>query len=70
MEGAEPGGPGPVAPRALDIPYTGSDPATLSLALDKALAKKIVRQHGIHTPTSSSSPPARSGSIASSTSSR
>src|SRR5689334_336431 len=35
----------------LDIPYTGSDPATLSIALDKALAKKIVRQHGIHTPT-------------------
>src|SRR5256885_6124743 len=31
----------------LDIPYTGSDPATLSIALDKALAKKIVRQHGI-----------------------
>jgi D-alanine--D-alanine ligase len=35
----------------LDIPYTGSDPATLSIALDKALAKKIVRQAGIHTPT-------------------
>lgn len=34
----------------LDIPYTGSDPATLSLALDKALAKKVVRQAGIHTP--------------------
>ncbi len=34
----------------LDIPYTGSDPATLSLALDKALAKKIVRQAGIPTP--------------------
>lgn len=34
----------------LDIPYTGSDPATLSIALDKALAKKIVRQHGIYTP--------------------
>ncbi|EPX59162.1 D-alanine-D-alanine ligase [Cystobacter fuscus DSM 2262] len=34
----------------LDIPYTGSDPATLSIALDKALAKKIVRQAGIHTP--------------------
>lgn len=34
----------------LDIPYTGSDPATLSLALDKALAKKIVKQAGIHTP--------------------
>ena len=34
----------------LDIPYTGSDPATLALALDKALAKKVVRQAGIHTP--------------------
>jgi D-alanine-D-alanine ligase len=34
----------------LDIPYTGSDPATLSIALDKALAKKIVRQAGIATP--------------------
>jgi len=34
----------------LDIPYTGSDPATLSIALDKGLAKKIVRQHGVHTP--------------------
>jgi len=34
----------------LDIPYTGSDPATLAIALDKGLAKKIVRQHGIYTP--------------------
>ncbi len=34
----------------LDIPYTGSDPATLALTLDKALAKKIVRQAGILTP--------------------
>ncbi|MBL8909424.1 MAG: ATP-grasp domain-containing protein [Archangium sp.] len=34
----------------LDIPYTGSDPATLSLALDKALAKKVVRAAGIETP--------------------
>src|SRR6185436_15899863 len=34
----------------LDTPYTGSDPATLSIALDKALAKKIVRQAGIMTP--------------------
>ena len=34
----------------LDIPYSGSDPAALSLALDKALAKRIVRQHGILTP--------------------
>jgi D-alanine-D-alanine ligase len=34
----------------LDVPYSGSDPATLSIALDKGLAKKIVRQHGIQTP--------------------
>ncbi len=34
----------------LDIPYTGSDPATLSLALDKALAKKVVRAAGVDTP--------------------
>ncbi len=34
----------------LDIQYTGSDPATLSIALDKALAKRVVRQAGIPTP--------------------
>jgi len=34
----------------LDIPYTGSDPATLAIALDKGLAKKIVGHAGIHTP--------------------
>ena len=34
----------------LDIPYSGSDPAALNIALDKALAKKIVRQHNIPTP--------------------
>lgn len=34
----------------LDIEYTGSDPATLALALDKGLAKQIVRQAGIPTP--------------------
>ncbi|HEX9576669.1 MAG TPA: ATP-grasp domain-containing protein [Myxococcales bacterium] len=34
----------------LDIPYSGSDPAALNIALDKALAKKIVRQHNILTP--------------------
>jgi D-alanine-D-alanine ligase len=33
----------------LDIPYTGSDPATLSLSLDKSLAKRIVRQAGVST---------------------
>jgi D-alanine-D-alanine ligase len=32
------------------IPYTGSDSATLALALDKSLAKRILRQHGILTP--------------------
>jgi D-alanine-D-alanine ligase len=34
----------------LDIPYTGSDPATLAITLDKALAKKIVRESGLNTP--------------------
>ncbi|HPQ68301.1 MAG TPA: ATP-grasp domain-containing protein [bacterium] len=34
----------------LDIPYTGSDPATLSLALDKGLSKRIVMQSGVSTP--------------------
>lgn len=31
------------------IPYTGSDSATLSLALDKALTKRILRQNGVLT---------------------
>jgi D-alanine-D-alanine ligase len=34
----------------LDIPYTGSDPAALSVSLDKAVAKRMVRTHGIPTP--------------------
>ena len=34
----------------LDIPYTGSDPAALSLALDKSLAKRVVAQAGVSTP--------------------
>lgn len=34
----------------LDIPYTGSDPAALGIALDKGLAKRMVRTHGILTP--------------------
>jgi D-alanine-D-alanine ligase len=33
----------------LDIPYTGSDATTLAIALDKGLAKRIVRQAGVHT---------------------
>lgn len=34
----------------LNIPFTGSDPLTLSLTLDKAMAKKVVRSDGIPTP--------------------
>jgi D-alanine-D-alanine ligase len=34
----------------LGIPYTGSDSATLAIALDKALTKKVLKQHGILTP--------------------
>lgn len=33
----------------LDIPYTGSDAATMAIALDKALAKRLVAQAGIPT---------------------
>jgi len=34
----------------LNIPYTGSDPATLSLCLDKGLGKRLLREQGIETP--------------------
>lgn len=34
----------------LNIPYTGSDPLTLSLTLDKAMAKRIAMAHNIPTP--------------------
>ena len=34
----------------LDIPYTGSDPLTLSLTLDKAMAKRIVMSQEVPTP--------------------
>ena len=33
----------------LGIEYTGSDPATLAITLDKALAKRLIREAGIHT---------------------
>jgi D-alanine-D-alanine ligase len=33
----------------MGIPYTGSDAATLSIALDKALSKRVLRQHDILT---------------------
>jgi len=34
----------------LGIPYTGSDPLTLSLTLDKSMAKRVVMSGGIPTP--------------------
>ncbi len=34
----------------MGIPYTGSDSATLAIALDKALCKKVLLQHDILTP--------------------
>lgn len=34
----------------MGIPYTGSDPTALSLALDKGLAKRLVSQAGFYTP--------------------
>ncbi len=40
----------PAVLELLGIPYTGSDPTALSLALDKALAKRLVTQAGFHTP--------------------
>ena len=33
----------------MGIPYSGSDAATLSIALDKALSKRVLLQHGILT---------------------
>ena len=34
----------------LAIPYTGSDPLTLAVALDKDCAKRLVQAHGVRTP--------------------
>jgi D-alanine-D-alanine ligase len=34
----------------LNIPYTGSDPLTLSLTLDKAMAKRVIMSQNIPTP--------------------
>jgi D-alanine-D-alanine ligase len=34
----------------LRIPYTGSDPLTLALCLDKSLAKEVLGYHGVPTP--------------------
>ncbi len=40
----------PALSELLGIPYTGSDSATLAIALDKALPKKVLKQHDILTP--------------------
>jgi len=40
----------PAVLEMLDIPYTGSDPLTLALCLDKALTKKLVAIEGVKTP--------------------
>ncbi|MDA8174880.1 MAG: hypothetical protein M0018_09875 [Nitrospiraceae bacterium] len=42
----------PALLEAYGIPYTFSDPLTLSLSLDKEMAKKVVRAAGVPTPDS------------------
>src|SRR5882757_5605368 len=39
----------PALLEAFDIPYLFSDPLTLALALDKAMAKRVVRDAGVPT---------------------
>lgn len=39
----------PALLEAYDIPYVFSDPLTLSLSLDKAMAKRVVQAHGVPT---------------------
>ncbi len=39
----------PALLEAYDIPYIFSDPLVLSLTLDKAMAKRVIRDHGIPT---------------------
>jgi D-alanine-D-alanine ligase len=40
----------PAMLEALGIPFTGSDPLTLSICLDKARTKEILAYHGVPTP--------------------
>jgi len=40
----------PAVCETLGIPYTGSDPATLSVCLDKDWARRLVEAAGVHTP--------------------
>ncbi|MFH1858143.1 MAG: D-alanine--D-alanine ligase [Candidatus Omnitrophota bacterium] len=42
----------PTLLESLEIPYTGSDPETLTITLDKAWTKRVVRRFGIQTPDS------------------
>jgi len=42
----------------LEIPYTGSDPLTLGLCLDKRRTKEVLRCNGVPTPTVFGSSPA------------
>lgn len=40
----------PALLESMGIPYTGSDPLTLSVTLDKDVAKRVVAQAGVETP--------------------
>jgi D-alanine-D-alanine ligase len=40
----------PVLCEMLDLPYTGSDPLTLGICLDKSRAKEILSYHGVPNP--------------------
>ena len=40
----------PAVLEMLGIPYTGSDPLTLAVTLDKECAKRLVRSAGVATP--------------------
>ncbi|GAB4259779.1 MAG: hypothetical protein Kow0092_08210 [Deferrisomatales bacterium] len=42
----------PATLELLGLPYTGSDPLTLAVCLDKAWTQAVLRQHGVATPTS------------------
>ncbi len=47
----------PAVLEMLDIPYTGSDPLTLAVTLDKDCAKRLVESAGVKVPRSSVSEP-------------
>src|SRR5207244_881227 len=47
----------PAVLEMLDIPYTGSDPLTLAVTLDKDCAKRLVSSYGIKVPEAVLLPP-------------